>query len=75
MEWWLNGKRLSSAAEDGGLSYFWEMEPGIWTLEIKSGKESDTPAGVVSHHRVQFQVALPNPSGPAQGFSITPSNP
>ena len=61
VEWRLNGELINEGEER--LSYFWPMEPGVWTLEVRRGEEGD---------RVQFEVSLPPEHRPAQGFSLSP---
>ena len=58
VEWWLNGKKL---APQSSHSLFWQLRPGNWTLEVKSGEITD---------RVDFQVHLAENRLTRQGFSI-----
>ncbi len=58
VEWWLNGKKLATNSND---SWFWQLSPGQWELEVKSGSMSD---------RVTFQVELASDQQPKQGFSF-----
>ncbi len=60
VEWWLNGEKL---AVNFGNSLFWQLTPGKWNLEVRSGEMVD---------RVNFEVQLPNKS-PYNGFSIRAS--
>ncbi|MGB3512686.1 MAG: transglycosylase domain-containing protein [Microcoleaceae cyanobacterium] len=57
VEWWLNGERL---AVNSGNSLFWELAPGKWNLEVRSGDMLD---------RVSFEVRVSNKS-PYHGFSM-----
>ncbi len=58
VEWWLNGEKL---ATQQSASLFWPMEPGRWTLEVRSHNERD---------QVQFDVGLPDPHTAQPGFSV-----
>jgi penicillin-binding protein 1C len=58
VEWRLNGKTL---AVDSSPSFFWQLRPGNWTLEVKAGNISD---------QVQFQVELAKPTLLRRGFSV-----
>jgi penicillin-binding protein 1C len=62
VEWWLNGQKL---ATDSANSLFWELRPGNWTLQVKSGETSD---------RVSFQVELAENRSTRRGFSIAGSS-
>ncbi|MGD1699871.1 penicillin-binding protein 1C [Dapis sp. BLCC M229] len=57
VEWWLNGEKLTV---NSGNSFFWQLTPGNWHLEIRSGEIAD---------RVNFEVKLSNKSL-YNGFSI-----
>ena len=35
VEWWLNGEKLATQSSH---SLFWQMHPGNWTLEVRSGE-------------------------------------
>lgn len=59
VEWRLNGQKLPAVASN---SYFWQLQPGEWTLEVKSGEKSD---------RVSFQVQLAQPKIDRRGFSYS----
>ncbi|MEH2037251.1 penicillin-binding protein 1C [Nostoc sp.] len=59
VEWWLNGKKLDTNSAN---SLFWNLRPGKWTLEAKSGEMSD---------KVSFQVELANIKPTRRGFSIS----
>jgi len=58
VEWLLNGKKLPAPPSN---SFFWDLSPGEWTLEVTSGKERD---------RVSFQVQVAQYRPTRQGFSI-----
>jgi penicillin-binding protein 1C len=60
VEWWLNGEKL---AMDSSNSLFWQLRPGNWTLEVRSGEMSE---------RVSFQVELAENRATRRGFSIAP---
>ena len=59
VEWWLNGERLDTNSVN---SLFWNLRPGKWTLEARSGEMSD---------KVNFQVELANIKPTRRGFSIS----
>ncbi|MEH2257904.1 penicillin-binding protein 1C [Nostoc sp.] len=59
VEWWLNGEKLDTNSAN---SLFWNLRPGKWTLEAKSGEMSD---------KVSFQVELANIKPTRRGFSIS----
>jgi penicillin-binding protein 1C len=61
VEWWLNGQKLDTNSAN---SFFWNLQPGNWTLEARSGKMSD---------KVTFQVELANIKPTRRGFSISNS--
>lgn len=56
VEWWLNGHRLAK-----GRSLVWELQPGTWTLQAKSGQHQS---------QVQFEVAVADPQATRRGFSF-----
>ncbi|MDZ7955779.1 penicillin-binding protein 1C [Nostoc sp. DedQUE09] len=58
VEWWLNGEKLDTNSAN---SLFWNLRPGKWTLEARSGEMSD---------KVTFQVELANVKPTRRGFSI-----
>ena len=58
VEWWLNGEKLATQSSD---SLFWQLHPGNWTLEVRSGETRD---------RVNFQVQLATFKPKSRGFSI-----
>lgn len=58
IEWWLNGEKLNTQS---GNSLFWNLRPGNWTLEARSGEMSD---------KVSFQVKLASMKPTRRGFSI-----
>ena len=60
IEWRLNGQPLATQTPD---SVFWMPKPGHWTLEVKSGTESD---------RVQFDVRTADRAIDPQGFFLFP---
>lgn len=57
VEWRLNGETLAVNTS----SFFWQLRPGKWTLEVRVGKMKD---------QVQFQVELAQPKLNHQGFSV-----
>ncbi|MEH1914012.1 penicillin-binding protein 1C [Nostoc sp.] len=59
VEWWLNGEKLDTNSAN---SLFWNLRPGKWTLEVRSGEMSD---------KVSFQVELANIKPTRRGFSIS----
>lgn len=59
VEWWLNGTKLGTSSPSQA-SYFWPLQPGDWTLEVRSGEQRD---------RVQFQVRVPETTLTRRGFS------
>jgi penicillin-binding protein 1C len=63
IEWWLNGQRLATTTTD---TWFWPLQQGRWTLEIKSGDQQD---------RIQFEVGAVEQSSTRRGFSVVPSTP
>jgi penicillin-binding protein 1C len=58
VEWWLNGEKL---ATDSSGSVLWNLRPGRWILEIRSGGVSD---------RITFQVEVTNLKPTRRGFSV-----
>ncbi|MEH1943150.1 MAG: penicillin-binding protein 1C [Nostoc sp.] len=61
VEWWLNGEKLDTNSAN---SLFWNLRPGNWILEAKSGEMSD---------KVSFQVELASLKPTRRGFSISNS--
>ncbi len=61
VEWWLNGEKLDTNSAN---SLFWNLRPGKWTLEAKSGEMTD---------KVSFQVELASIKPTRRGFSISNS--
>ncbi|MDZ8093440.1 MAG: penicillin-binding protein 1C [Nostoc sp. DedQUE05] len=59
VEWWLNGEKLDTNSAN---SLFWNLRPGKWTLEARSGEMND---------KVSFQVELANVKPTRRGFSIS----
>lgn len=58
VEWWLNGEKLATNSSN---SLFWDLQPGLWTLEIRNGKITD---------KVKFQVKVGESRGSRRGFSV-----
>ncbi|MBD1927695.1 penicillin-binding protein 1C [Trichocoleus sp. FACHB-90] len=58
VEWWLNGEKLATQSSN---SLFWQLRPGKWTLQAKSGEMMD---------KVSFQVQLAEYRQTRRGFSI-----
>lgn len=58
IEWWLNGKKLATQSSN---SLFWQLKPGEWNLQAKSGKMVDS---------VRFDVRVANNSSRQSGFSF-----
>ncbi|GAA6621540.1 penicillin-binding protein 1C [Scytonema sp. NUACC26] len=58
VEWWLNGEKLTT---DSSGSVFWNLRPGQWVLEARSGGMSD---------RINFQVEFANLKPTHRGFSV-----
>lgn len=58
VEWWLNGEKLT---EQPNNSFFWQLHPGNWTLEVRSGEMKD---------KVNFQVELADNRRVRRGFSV-----
>ncbi|MEH1869632.1 MAG: penicillin-binding protein 1C [Nostoc sp.] len=61
VEWWLNGEKLDTNSAN---SLFWNLRPGKWDLEARSGEMTD---------KVSFQVELANIKPTRRGFSISNS--
>ena len=57
LELWLNGKKLATNSSN---SFFWDLRPGQWTLEVKNGRDSD---------RLTFFVELAPNRATRWGFS------
>ncbi|MBL1173885.1 penicillin-binding protein 1C [Pantanalinema sp. GBBB05] len=63
VEWRLNGQRLANQTTS---SLFWTLQPGNWTLQVRSGEQTD---------QVQFQVELADArSQTRRGFSFKREN-
>ncbi|BDI16292.1 hypothetical protein ANSO36C_20940 [Nostoc cf. commune SO-36] len=58
VEWWLNGEKLDINSAN---ALFWNLRPGKWTLEARSGEMTD---------KVSFQVELASIKPTRRGFSI-----
>jgi len=54
----LNGEKVATQSSN---SFFWQLRPGNWTLEVRSGEMSD---------RVSFQVELADNKRIRRGFSV-----
>ncbi|MEO1402690.1 MAG: transglycosylase domain-containing protein [Cyanobacteria bacterium J06635_1] len=64
VEWRLNGKSIKTASNNiDSNTLFWSMQPGLWTLEVRSGEWTD---------QVQFQVQPPEYQNMRRGFSVVP---
>ncbi|WP_413172478.1 penicillin-binding protein 1C [Anabaena azotica] len=62
IEWWLNGKKLSAQSNtQSDNEIFWQLRPGNWTLEARSGK---------THQQIKFQVEVGTIQPTRQGFSV-----
>ncbi|MDZ8029167.1 MAG: penicillin-binding protein 1C [Nostoc sp. DedQUE11] len=61
VEWWLNGEKLDTNSAN---SLFWNLRPGKWTLEARSGEMKD---------KISFQVELASIKPTRRGFSISNS--
>ncbi|MEH1967709.1 penicillin-binding protein 1C [Nostoc sp.] len=61
VEWWLNGEKLDTNSAN---SLFWNLRPGKWTLEARSGEMTD---------KISFQVELASIKPTRRGFSISNS--
>jgi penicillin-binding protein 1C len=59
VEWRLNGRLLDTQARS---ALFWPLQPGDWTLEVRSGEMRD---------RVRFQVRQADEQPGRRGFSVT----
>ncbi|QKQ75233.1 penicillin-binding protein 1C [Nostoc sp. TCL240-02] len=59
VEWWLNGEKLDTNSAN---SLFWNLRPGKWNLEARSGEMTD---------KVSFKVELANIKPTRRGFSIS----
>ncbi|MBF2022776.1 MAG: penicillin-binding protein 1C [Hydrococcus sp. C42_A2020_068] len=63
VEWRLNGEKI---ATNSSSSLFWQLRPGNWTLDVKSGEMMD---------RVTFQVRVGEKKNNRRGFSTAaPAN-
>ncbi|TAE56684.1 MAG: penicillin-binding protein 1C [Nostocales cyanobacterium] len=62
VEWWLNGQRLSTQSNN---EIFWQLQPGKWRLEAKSGG---------MRHQINFQVEVVKSQPTTQGFSVVNPN-
>ena len=62
IEWRLNGELLEPS---GTASLFWPMRLGHWTLDVRSGNQSD---------HVQFEVELAEDQPARRGFSVRPAS-
>lgn len=60
VEWWMNGERLAKGSTG---KIFWTLQPGNWTLEVRSKENSD---------RINFQVELASSQSTRRGFSVAP---
>jgi penicillin-binding protein 1C len=58
VEWWLNGQKLATQSSN---SLFWQLKPGKWNLQVKSGKMVDS---------VRFEVQVTENKSMRRGFSI-----
>lgn len=58
VEWWLNGEKVATESSN---SLFWQLSPGNWTLEVRSGEMRD---------QVRFQVELADNKRIRRGFSV-----
>jgi penicillin-binding protein 1C len=58
VEWWLNGKQIATQTSD---TFFWPLQPGEWTLQVKDGVATD---------QVKFQVGWAEQQPVRRGFSI-----
>ncbi len=61
IEWWLNGKLVATQKSS---SWFWQFQPGQWTLQVKSGDVID---------QVNFQVDVAPVRTTRRGFSFSPN--
>ena len=58
VEWWLNGKKLVTQSSN---SLFWQLQPGQWNLQAKSGTLVDS---------VRFEVQVTENKSLRRGFSF-----
>lgn len=58
VEWWLNGQKLATQSSN---SLFWQLQPGKWNLQVKSGKMVDS---------VRFEVQVTENKSMRRGFSV-----
>jgi len=58
VEWWLNGQKLATQSSN---SLFWQLKPGKWNLQVKSGKMVDS---------VRFEVQVTENKSMRRGFSV-----
>ena len=58
IEWWLNGKKLATQSSN---SLFWQLKPGQWNLQAKSGTIVDS---------VRFEVQVTENKSLRRGFSF-----
>jgi len=58
VEWWLNGQKLATQSSN---SLFWQLQPGKWNLQLKSGKVVDS---------VRFEVQVTENKSMRRGFSV-----
>ncbi|MDF5712362.1 MAG: penicillin-binding protein 1C [Rhizonema sp. NSF051] len=58
VEWWLNGEKLATQSSH---SLFWQLHPGNWTLEVRTGE---------TRLHVNFKVQLGTFKPKNRGFSI-----
>jgi len=61
VEWWLNGHKLPQTSP----SWFWQLRPGSWQLEVRSEVRSGE-----SRDQVNFKVELATTPIPRRGFSL-----
>ncbi len=62
VEWWLNNQKLATQSTN---SLFWNLQPGHWTLEIRSGEMRE---------KVSFEVQLANRKPKHRGFVVMVSS-
>jgi penicillin-binding protein 1C len=60
VEWWLNGQKLAAS---GSNSVAWSLQPGNWTLQVKTKDGAD---------QVHFGVGIAEAQTYRRGFSIAP---
>jgi len=58
VDWWLNGRKLTASGAD---SLSWSLQPGNWTLQVKTKDATD---------QVRFQVGVAEAKANRRGFSI-----